>query len=150
MAVNFKELLDRPVDSAKKPPTKPPGTYRGIIASFKFDESKQQRTPFVRFTINNVQPGDDILANPKNLLDDEGEQINFSKWIPYKDFYLTDDALYRLKEFMHSLGIDTAGRSFNETLPEVTGMPVLFHGVTSTSDDGKNVYTNVADITGIR
>src|SRR5215831_16229366 len=119
MSVNFKDLLSRPVDSAKKPPTKPPGTYYGVISSYKFAESQKQKTPYVRFTFNNIQPGEDLLAGDQRALqDDEGNPIDFSKWTPYKDYFLTDDALYRLKEFLQSLGVETAGRSFDETIPE--------------------------------
>jgi hypothetical protein len=149
MAVNFKDLLSRPVDSAKKPPTKPPGTYTGTIASHKFAESQKQRTPYVRFTFNNIQPGADILnGDQKALLDEEGDPIDFSKWTPYKDFFLTDDALYRLKDFLKSIGIDTSGRSFDETIPEARGRAVLINAVSQTSEDGTKIYTNVGEVTG--
>ena len=149
MAVNFKELLSRPVDSAKKPPTKPAGTYTGTIASHKFDESMKQKTPYVRFTFNNIQPGEDILnSDPRLVQDEDGNPIDFSKWSPYKDFYLTEDALYRLKEFLQSLGIDTAGRMFNDILPETKGMPVILTAVVTSSDDATRMYTNIGDVKG--
>ena len=151
MAVNFKDLLSRPVDSAKKPPVKPPGTYHGIVAEHSFAESARQKTPFVRFVFNNIQPGEDILNGDARLLkDEEGEPIDFSKWRPHKDFYLTDDALYRLREFLQSLGVETAGRSFQETIPETKGMPVILQAVSSTSDDGSRIFTNISDVMGAR
>ena len=53
----------------------------------------------------------------RELPDEDGNPIDFSKWTPARDFYLTDDAIYRLKDFLKSLGIPTDGRSFMETIP---------------------------------
>jgi hypothetical protein len=144
MSVNFNDLLSRPVDSAKKPPTKPAGTYSATIQGYKFDVSPKQKTPFVRFTLNNLSPGEDIP--PENCRDEDGNPIDFSKWTPTRDFYLTDDAIYRLKDLLQSLGIPTDGRSFGETIPETKGMPVMIQVVHATSEDGKSIYANVRDI----
>lgn len=143
MAVNFKELLSRPVESAERPPVKPAGTYHGVIKEYKFDESRDKKTPFVRFVFSSLTPGADIhpsqLVNPKT-----GDQIDLSKWAPYKDFYLTEDALYRLREFLQSLGIPIAGRQFDETIPESKGMPVILSAVLNQSQkDNSEMYTNI-------
>lgn len=119
MSVNFQDLLKRPVDSAKRPEAKPAGTYLGTIKEYKFDESSKQKTPFVRIIVNNVSPGADVDAT---LL----EGVDLSKWNPGKDYYLTEDALYRLKELLVSCKIPTEGRGFDETIPELRGQPVQF------------------------
>jgi hypothetical protein len=145
MAINVQHLLSRPMDSVKKPPTKPAGTYNGIIAGFKFAESKVQKTPYVRFTINNVTPGQDIA--PDQQLDADGQPIDFSKWIPHKDFFLTDDALFRLKSFLEEgLQLPCNGRQFVEVLPDTKGMPVMFTATQRTSDDGKEIYIDIGDV----
>jgi hypothetical protein len=145
MSVNFNELLSRPVDSAKKPPLRPAGTYTAIISGYKFEESKKNKTPYVRFTLNNLQPGSGIP--PENCRDEEGAPMDFTKWTPHRDYFLTDDSIYRLREFMETLGIPTAGRSFSETIPEMKGQAVLAEVVHTTSEDGKNIYANVNEIT---
>jgi hypothetical protein len=142
--VNIKALIDRPVESAKKPTLKPAGTYSGVIQSFKFDESSQKKTPFVRLNVKNCQPGADIA--PEALLDPEDQTpMDLSKWSPYEDYYLTDDALYRVRELMESCKMNIAGRKFSETIPELVNQPVVFTFVHETITDRQ---TNEARLVG--
>lgn len=145
--VDFKSLLGKNVDTVEKPKPKPGGTYHGVIEGFKFDLSQKQKTPFVRVTAYNVSPGQDI--DPNDLAENK---IDLTKWKPHRDFYLTEDALYRLREFLESLGITTTGRSFNETLPEIKGKPVIMtavNGTTTNEATGEtSIFTNIADMRG--
>jgi hypothetical protein len=122
------------VESAKKPTTKPPGTYSGVIASFKFDESSQKKTPFCRLTVKNCQPGADVdrtlLVDPE-----DNSPMDLSKWSPYEDYYLTEDALYRVRELMESMQMNISGRLFSETIPELVNQPVIFTFVHETISD---------------
>jgi hypothetical protein len=120
--VDFSSLLSKPLDDVKRPPALPPGTYTGVIAEHKLDESREKKTPYIAFTIKGFQPGEDI--DPADVT-----EIDFSKRTMTTNFYLTPDAEYRLKEFIESLGIATAGRSFGETIPETTGLPVVMNVV---------------------
>lgn len=143
---DFSKLLQKPVESAERPKPKASGTYLGVVSKFEFGESREKKTPYVRFHVNNVAPGPevDMEENAKNGVD-------LNKWAPWRDFYLTEDSLYRLREFIESCKINTAGRSFNETIPEVVGKPVQFEAVnTASNKPGKeaDVFTNVGDISG--
>ena len=131
--VDFSNLLSTSVDSVKRPPVKPPGTYLGTIAGYKFDTSSKKGTPFVRFEVSGVQPGEDI---DQAQLEVDGERIDMAKWKPGFDFYLTADAMFRLKEFIESFNINAGGRSFNEVLPELKGMPVMFTATVHKSSVG--------------
>lgn len=149
MATNFSHLLSKPIDSVKRPPVKPPGTYHATIQSYKFDESKKERTPFVRFTFNNLQPGADI--HPDQLKDSDGEDIDLTKWTPHSDFFLTEKALPRLREFIEALGLPTTGRSFEEVIPELKNLPVLLT-VTQTpsnKEGSADIYNNVSEVKGV-
>lgn len=150
MATNFSHLLSKPVESAKRPPTKPAGTYYGTVMNYKFDESKKERTPFVRFTFGNIQPGPDI--EPSQLKDADGEDIDLSKWQPHVDYYITDLALFRLREFLEGLGIPINGRSFEETIPETKNQPVILTVIQQPSskpgDDA--IYNQISDAKGAR
>jgi len=150
MAVNFQSLLSKPVESAKRPVTKPAGTYFGRIAGHKFDESPKQKTPYVRFELGDVQAGPDI--DKEQLVDPEdGTPLDLSKFKPHLDYYLTEDALYRLRELLESLGITVSGRSFAETIPESKGMPVQFTLTMEPSRDKEGVfYNNVAQMSGVK
>ena len=118
MAVDFKSLLSKPLDEVKAPVPLPAGTYHGIIKEYKFDESKEKKTPFIRFTIQLTGAGDDVEP-------EEVATIDWSKKQLRKDFYLTEDALFRFKKFLESLGIDTVGKSFDSLIPETQGANVL-------------------------
>lgn len=118
--VDFKALLSRPVASAERPKPKAAGTYSGIIESFRFDTSAQKKTPYVRFTLTNLSPGPDV-----SQADLDAAGADLSRWKPTIDFYLTEDALYRLREVIENCVPNSSGRSFNETVPEMKGKAVL-------------------------
>lgn len=143
---DFSKLLQKPVTSAERPKPKAAGTYDGLVFKYEFGESQKKKTPYVRFHINNVSPGPEVdqEENVRNGVD-------LTKWQPYRDFFLTEDSIYRLREFIESCHIAVDGRSFNETIPEVVGKPVKFEAVNTTSSEpGKDAatFTNVGDIVG--
>lgn len=115
---NFQELLSRPLDEIKRPPALPPGTYFGSIKSYEPGASSQKKTPFVKFHLAVSHAGDDVTAEDLAGIELGKKQLS-------KDFYLTADAEWRLKEFLVSLGIETTGRTFQSTLPETIGKAVM-------------------------
>lgn len=125
MAVNFQDLLRRPIDQVKRPEAKPAGTWTGIVKAHRFDVSKVKKTPFVEYTVNNVQPGADV--DQQQLAQyNEGFPDAIKKWQPKKEFYLSDDAIFMLKDFLESCKLKTTGRGFDEVIPEVVNLPVQF------------------------
>lgn len=146
MAINYQDLLRVPTDQIERPKPKPAGTYSGIIKEYKFDQSKKQRTPYCRIVIAAVQPGDDILADPDLAAQLAGQDL--SKWNPHRDFYLTADAMYRLKDLVESLGVDTSGRELGECLPEIKAKSVVFEVTLRPSEDGETFFNDVGAIKG--
>lgn len=141
---DFKTLLQKPVTSAERPKPKAPGTYNGMVQRFEFGEAGEKKTPYVRYHINNVSPGPEV-----DMEENARNGIDLAKWSPYKDFYLTDDSIYRLREFIESCKIPVDGRSFNETIPEVVGKPVQFEVVNTPSKKNPlDIFSNVGDISG--
>jgi hypothetical protein len=143
---DFSKLLQKPVTSAERPKPKAPGTYHGVVSKYEYGESQQKKTPYVRFHLGSIAPGPevDVEENARNGID-------LSKWAPVKDFFLTDDALYRLREFLESCKIPVEGRSFNETIPEAIGQAIQFEVVNTTSSkpgQEAQIYSNVGDISG--
>lgn len=135
MAVNFQELLRRPIAEVKRPEAKPPGTYTGIIKSHRFDVSKVKKTPFVEFTLNNVQPGADV--DPQQLASyNENFPDAIKKWTPKNEYYLSDDAIFMLKDLIESCKLDTTGRAFDEVIPELVNQPVQFNVTVESFDPG--------------
>ena len=144
--VDFKTLLSTPVESAERPKPRPAGTYNGVIEKFQFDKSRQKLTPYVRFSLTAISPGPGI---DQVALQDAGP---IDKWKPHRDYYLTNDALYRLRELIESCGISTSGRSFNETIPELKGKPVVLTVVLANSTNETtgevSIFNNVEEMRG--
>lgn len=153
MAVNFQELLKKPVDSVKKPFVKPVGTYFGTIKEYKFDESSKQKTPYCRFTLTSVTPGPDVTIEQVGEHSAEDVMAGIQKWTPAVDYYLTDNAIYRLKELQESCGIDGTGRGFDETIPELRGKAVQFE-VTQRPGESQGgemvLYNDIGRVSGVK
>lgn len=140
MTVDFKALLSSKVEDAKAPPVLPEGTYHGLIEKFEFGESREQKTPFVKFTFKLTDFGDDIAEEDRTDVDLSKRQLS-------KEFYITSDALFRLKEFIEGLGIDHAGKSFDVIFPETTNLPVILEVRHSPNKkDPQRPYANVGDV----
>jgi hypothetical protein len=117
---DFRDLLSKPLDEVQRPKSLPVGTYEGIVASYRYDKSGTKQTPFVEYTIRLTGPGDGMDPN-------ELEGIDVSKRQLRKTFYITEDAMWRCKDFLEKIGVEIAGRSFGETIPEAVNRAVLLH-----------------------
>lgn len=97
---------------AKKPPTLPIGDYPGIIKSFEQAKAKTG-TEILRFHVG-------LMGWPANAEPMEG--VDLSKRQMRKDFYLTDDALWRLDEFFRLVGVVPDGvKTYEELAPSAVG-----------------------------
>lgn len=137
MSIDFSNILSAPLDNVKKPPVKPAGTYHGVLKAYKFDKSSQKKTPFVRYTIGEVTAGADIEHSAL-------EGVDLPKWSPTVDFYLTEDAAYRLKDFLLSLGIPQT--TFNEMIPQAVNMPVTFVAEIQFRTDNQEPFNRVNQV----
>lgn len=135
---NFAALLDKKADDVEQPKTLPMGTFNWAILEHRFDESAKKKTPFIEFTVS-----------PRGALEDVDEDLlaECTNWQDKKmrlTFYLTDDSLYRLKEFMEHCGIDLTGRTIAEGIPETQG--AMFNGYVThepSMNDPEKVYANI-------
>jgi hypothetical protein len=142
---DFRTLLSKPADQIEKPKPLPAGTYNGVISKFEFGESRDKKTPYVRFHFALQSAGDDVLANYADQL----AKIDLAKKQLRRDFYITDDALYRLKDFAESCGQSTSGRTLNEVIPLLQNSAVLISVTQRNSDDGKDVFNDVGEVKGV-
>lgn len=141
MTVNFNELLSTPLDTIERPKPLPAGTFEGVIARHEFGESNTKKTPFVRFWVQPTAVGEDV---DQSLM----EGIDLSKKILRREYYLTADALFRLKSFLESIGVSTTGRSLGEAIPDSTNARVLVQVTQRTADNG-DIYNDVGDLRGV-
>lgn len=118
---DFSSLLSKPAGEAKKPPVLDAGDYPGVIKGYEPGESQQKKTPYVQFNIGLTGWPDG--ADPQ--LREDGTPIDLSTKSLNRKMYLTPDALWRLDEMLKSLGVDMAGRSYEDILPETIGMSIV-------------------------
>lgn len=144
MAVDFAKLLSKPLDDVKKPPAWPAGTYLGVVSKHEFGDNNKNSTPYARITIKVTQAGPGL--EPSEL-----EGIDLTKGREFrKDFYLTEDADWRLKEFIESCGIPTTGRTFAETVPELLNAQVQLEIIQQNSQRNAEELVNFAgEVKGI-
>lgn len=103
--------------AAKKPAALPAGDYQGLIKSFEFGDQNRNKTPYVRFHVG-------LQTVPAGAELPEGTDL--AKRQMRRDYYLTDDALWRLDELLRSLGVAFDGqKTYEELVPSVVGAPVL-------------------------
>lgn len=134
---DFTELLRKPAGEAKEPPVLPQALYPGIISSHEFGDQNQNKTPYVRYHLKCTGWPEDVEAL---------EGVDLSKRNFRKDFYLTEDSLWRLDEFLRSVGIELEGRSYEETIPEAIGKSVNIEVVQSLSQRTNKPMNFVNDI----
>jgi|ETNvirnome_6_100_1030635.scaffolds.fasta_scaffold00132_23 hypothetical protein len=114
---DLNDILDTKGSDFKRPPLAPTGTYLCTIQKREFGKSSKKQTPYVRYTYINPIPQDDI--EPEDLAD-----IDLSKRTFRDDFYLTEDATYRVREHGEICGVDP-DLSIREIIEEVVAKQVL-------------------------
>lgn len=125
MALDFDELLNRPAGGFKPPPTLPPGPYRAETNGGEFGKSTDKNTPFysVKVKLHEAMEGVDVA---------QLEGVELQKRAQKIDYYLTEDATYRLVNFAKDCGVENPE---GKTIKELC------------ADLGRNKYQFVAYIT---
>lgn len=113
--VDFSQLLRKPLSDVKRPPPLPMGDYPAIIKSYEFGESNRNKTP--RLSLRLV-----LIDWPDTIPLEDRDGIDISKRQLSKDYYLTEDALWRLADFMRSCGLTG---TVEENVPSLEGQQVL-------------------------
>jgi hypothetical protein len=117
--VDFTSLLEKKTDDVEAPALLPAGSYLMTIAQYRTGESSKQKTPYVEFDLK--------IAQAMEVEDQEGlaKVRNLTDKTLKTQFYLSEDALFRLKDFLAKTGLPTEGRSFAEILSEVAGAQII-------------------------
>jgi hypothetical protein len=147
--VDFSRLLSAPAGEAVKPPPLPMGEYLALITSHELTESKN-KNPCIRINFC-------FLSWPSDVTPVEG--VNLANKKMRKDFYynvengqLDLNSLWRFDAFLVTLGIELAGRSYIDVLPEVVGKQILVELIQDTIKEGKdagNIVNQVNSIVGV-
>ena len=118
---DFSTLLSKSLDAVKKAPPLDAGNYPGVITGYEPGESREKKTPYVRFNLKLT--GWPEGGEPQKR--DDGTAMDLAGKTLRRDYFLTEDALWRLKEFLEDLGMNTAGQTFMDLLPKTIGENVL-------------------------
>lgn len=150
MAPNFSHLLKRPAGQAKKPEALPVGDYPGIIKGFEIGDQNKNKTVYARFQLGLTAWPDSVdeTERSKTGADGKTEAIDLSKRQLRRDFFLTDDALWRLDEFLRSCGIEPEGRTYEECLPEAVGQQVTVEVQQYLNEKNNEIGNQVGKVTG--
>lgn len=144
MAVSgkFASILSRRSGEAERPKPLPPGNYEFLITDYEFDESRRKKTPFVRFDCRPVSAHDDV--------EQDDLPTNWNEKTTRHTFYMTDDALYRLDEFLADvLGIELSGREYNETIPEAINQSFVGEITHSVPEGDNPPYANITSAVAV-
>lgn len=142
MTTMLKDLLAKPAEGFERPPTLPAGTYTFVISSHKFGESAKKKTPYVQYELTPMTAEADVDV------DALAAYGSLQKRKMPMDFYLTEDAVFRLTEFHEKLGHNTK-LALSEIIPQAVNK--IVRGVIShtIATDGKTTYANISDILGL-
>lgn len=132
---DFNKLLDADPSQFERPPTIPEGEYLMLIKGKEFGQSDKKKTPFVRFHYQIMSPLESV---PEEALAD----IDLSKAKPRDDFYLTEDAMFRLREFFEFCGaIESSTR---ESIEACVGKQIVAtFGHTQSQRDPTRVFAEI-------
>lgn len=137
---NFGALLDRAPTEVERPKPLPAGTYTCVVQGLpEYDKSSKKQTEFVRFTLKPLAAEADVDTEALAELGGLGE-----KTITVT-FYITENSLFRLKNFLGHLGFDTADpeSSLREMCESATGRQVKAFIKHRASDDGESIFAEV-------
>lgn len=123
---DFTAWLSRPAGKAVRPPALPVENYPGKIQSYEYGDNNTNKTPYVRYQLSLTDWPDSIPEEKRFFKDREGNlvPINLQRVRLRRDFFLTDDALWRLDEFLRSCDVDPDGHEYGEVCPQVIGCDV--------------------------
>lgn len=113
---DFNALLDADPTSFERPPTLPEGEYLAVIKGSEFGKSAQKQTPYVRFHYSILQALESV---PQEALAD----VDLGKAKMRDDFYITEDAMFRLREFFEI--IDAVESNTRESVNAAIGKNVV-------------------------
>ena len=139
LAPNFSDILDKPASETEKPKPLPVGGYVCVVKGLpRRDKSSKKGTPFVEFTLQPLEVLEDVDADELTAMG------GFTNKTIKATYYLTDDALWRLKDFLEHCGIEIAdGASYSQLIEETPNCQVIAYLRHEASEDGTSIYARL-------
>lgn len=135
---SFEDILDKAPGEIERPKPLPVGSYTCIVKGLpRFDKSSKKQTPFVEFTLQPIAAGEDVDQ------DDLEAMGGFANKTIRATYYITEDATWRLKDFLNHCGIEE-GESLREMIEETPGKQVTAYMKHRPSEDGQSIFAELA------
>lgn len=143
---DFAGILNRQSGDVERPKPLPIGEYAFKIKGLpNFDKSSKKGTPYVEFTCIPVQAQESV--NEEDLeesLTRKSGKKQLSDMVQKLTFYLTDDALFRLKEFMvNDLKIEEGDKTLQAMIEETANAEFIGTIKHTPTNDGKGTFANI-------
>jgi len=143
---DFSAILNRQSSEVERPKAMPIGSYIWAITGLpRYDKSAKKGTPFVEFACKPLQAvevdAEDLEAalqkkdGSNKLLGDMQQKLTF---------YLTEDALWRLKKFLVTdLQIEEEEKTLQQMIDESVGCQFIGTIGHDPTQDGEGVYAQI-------
>lgn len=138
----FASILDRTSSEIERPKPLPMGTYICSVKGLpKQDVSSKKKTEFCEFTLQVLGAHEDVDAD---ALAECLKGKALSEKTIRATYYVTDDAAWRLQEFVDHCGVeDGPGISLRQRISAIAGSQVNVYIRHKPSDDGTMIYAEV-------
>lgn len=137
----FGSILDRAPSEIEKPKPLPQGSYiTSIVGQPRFDKSSKKQTEFVEFTHKIKSASDDVDTDELEAY--LGGEKKLTDVVMKNTYYLTEGAVWRLKEFLEHCAIDE-GDSLRAMIEETPGAEVGIYVNHEPSQDGTSFFARI-------
>lgn len=136
---NFQSLLSTAGSEIERPVPMPVGSYVCVVQGLpRFDKSSQKQTDFVEFTLAFQEARDDV---DEDELQKVGGLANKTIKATY---YITETALWRLKDFLTACGLEADGdKTLEELIEETPNATVGIFIRHEPGNDGQSMFARV-------
>jgi hypothetical protein len=141
-AASFSSILDRAPSEIEKPKPLPTGSYNTLLVGQpRIDKSTKKQTEYREFTHKILSAGEDVDDDDlKTYLGDK----KLTDVLIKNTYYITEGAVWRLKEFLEHCGIDLDQvDSLAEGIEETPGKQVGIFINHEASQDGTSVFARI-------
>ena len=124
---SYTDILNRPAQEIEAPKPLPTGTYLAVVTGLPVQSNVgEKETPVYDFPIQIIQAMDDVDEDQiKEWSGKSGKELRGAN-APRSRFFLTEGAVFMLKDFINACGINTdTNKSLNELINEVPNSKVL-------------------------
>lgn len=137
-APTFGSILDTSSSEIERPKPLPVGAYVTVVQGQpRMDKSTKKGTEFVEFTLKVLEPLDDV---DEDALKEVGGIKDKTIRATY---YLTEGAVWRLKDFLDHCGAGDEDESLRQRIADTQGKQVIAHIRHEASEDGSSVFARL-------